>query len=140
MTQEQTIRLPSPPRRATAAAMSRVTLLARVAFWSAALFALVMALLPQPPNLPFEPSDKFQHAVAFMTLAVLATLAFPKIAPLRIGVALSAFGAAIEFFQMIPALHRDAQLADWYVDTGAIFAVLALVTLLRRGPRLPDRA
>lgn len=112
--------------------MFRVTLFARVAFWSAALFALVIALLPQPPNLPFEPSDKFQHAVAFMTLAALATLAYPRIPPLRIGIALSAFGAAIEFFQMIPALHRDAQLSDWLIDTVAIFVVLILAAVLRR--------
>ncbi|MDQ8758191.1 hypothetical protein RCO27_18340 [Sphingosinicella sp. LHD-64] len=112
--------------------MSRVTLFARAAFWSAALLALVMALLPQPPNLPFEPSDKFQHALAFMTLAALATLAYPTISPLRIGIALSAFGAAIEFFQMVPALHRDAQFSDWVTDTAAIFVVLAFAAALRR--------
>lgn len=116
--------------------MSRVTLLARVIFWSAAMFALVMALLPQPPGLPFEPSDKFQHAMAFVVLASLATLAYPKIPSLRIGVALSAFGAAIEFFQMIPALHRDAQLSDWIVDTTAVIVVLAFAALLRRGKKL----
>jgi VanZ family protein len=109
---------------------------ARVAFWSAALLALVMALLPQPPNLPFEPSDKFQHALAFMTLAALATFAYPRIPPLWIGIALSVFGAAIEFFQMIPAIHRDAQLSDWVIDTIAIFVVLILVAVLRRRSRL----
>lgn len=135
MNREQTIRLPSPSHPVTAALMSRATVFARLAFWSAAVFALVMALLPQPPNLPFEPSDKFQHGVAFMTLAALATCAYPKISLLRIGVALCLFGAAIEFFQMIPALHRDAQVSDWIADAAAIVATLILVAVLRRRSR-----
>lgn len=113
--------------------MFRFVSLARIAFWSAAFLALVMALLPQPPQLPLQASDKFQHVLAFSVLAGLATLAYPKIPPLRIGIALSAFGAAIEFFQLVPALHRDAQLSDWIVDTAAIFAVLAVVAARRRG-------
>jgi hypothetical protein len=112
--------------------MFRVTPFARVAFWSAAIFALVMALLPQPPNLPFDPPDKIQHAAAFMALTVLALMAYPKMPPLRIGLALLAFGAGIEFFQLIPTLHRDAQLADWYVDAAAIAAVLVPAAILRR--------
>jgi hypothetical protein len=136
MIQEQTIRLPSPPRRATAAAMSRVTLFARVAFWAAAVLALVMALLPQPPDLPFDPSDKIQHAAAFMSLTVLALIAYPRIPPIKVGLALLGFGAGIEFFQLIPTLHRDAQLGDWYVDAAAIAVVLVTAAGLRRLPKL----
>lgn len=113
--------------------MSRVSFLARFAFWSAALVALVMALLPKPPDLPFDPSDKLQHAAAFMTLAVLAAIAYPKTSLVKIGTALVVFGAAIEFLQLIPALRRDAQLSDWIVDSVAIIAVLAIVGLLRPG-------
>lgn len=131
---EQTIRLPSFSQRPTSASMFRVVSFARVAFWSAAIFALVMALMPQPPDLPFDPSDKIQHAAAFMALTVLALIAYPKIPPLRIGLALLGFGAGIEFFQLIPTLHRDAQLADWYVDAVAIAAVLVPAALLRRLP------
>lgn len=133
---EQTIRLPSSPHRPTSAPMFRVTPFARVAFWSAAALALVMALLPHPPNLPFDPSDKIQHAAAFMALTVLALIAYPRVSPLGIGVALLGFGAGIEFFQLIPTLHRDAQLADWYVDAAAIAAVLLPAAILRRRPSL----
>lgn len=131
---EQTIRLPSSSRRPTSASMFRVTPFARVAFWSAVILALVMALLPHPPNLPLNPSDKIQHAAAFIVLTVLALIAYPRVSPLGIGVALLGFGASIEFFQLIPTLHRDAQLADWYVDAAAIAAVLLPAALLRRLP------
>ena len=130
----QTIRLPSPSRRAIAGPMSRITLLFRVAFWSAVLFALVMALLPQPPQL--SSSDKVQHMLAFATITAMALFAYPRIPPLRIGIALSAFGAAIEFLQLIPAIHRDGDVADWVADTVAIFVVIALIAVLRRRPRL----
>ena len=103
-----------------------------VAFWSAALFALIMASLPQPPSLPGRPDDKIQHVIAFVTLATLATLAYPRVSPIRIGISLSAFGALIEFIQMIPSLHRDAELADWIADTFAAAVILAMTALLRR--------
>src|SRR5438094_451884 len=43
--------------------------LRRVLFWAAALFAFVMAILPHPPELPGNPSDKLQHMAAFAPLA-----------------------------------------------------------------------
>jgi len=44
-------------------------------FWTAAAFALVMAIVPHPPELPGQPSDKVQHIVAFATLALLGSFA-----------------------------------------------------------------
>ena len=38
------------------------------AFWAAALFTLVMALIPKPPAVPVGYGDKIEHAVAFATL------------------------------------------------------------------------
>ena len=102
-----------------------------LAFWSASLFAFVMAVLPKPPNLPGDPSDKVQHILAFTVLAALASAAYPRAHMLRIGLGLSAFGALIELVQSIPALHRDAELIDWVADTAAAFIVLILVSLLR---------
>ena len=113
--------------------------LLRFIFWSAALFAFVMAVLPQPPHLPGDPSDKVQHIVAFAVLALLATLAYRSVRPTAVALGLSAFGAAIELAQTIPALHRDADIVDWCADTLAAALVLALVALLRRnsGDQLP---
>lgn len=111
--------------------MSRWQPLFRVAFWAAFAVALVMALLPQPPQLPGEPPDKILHILAFLTLTVLALAAYPRVAPHCLAVALSAFGAMIEILQMIPALNRDAQWLDWVADTAAVMAVLAVAALLR---------
>ena len=104
----------------------------RLAFWTALAFAVVMALLPHPPHIPGDPPDKIQHMCAFAVLSALGAIAYPKAGLARLGAALSALGAAIEFAQMIPALHRDAQLGDWVADTGAILVVLGLVFLLKR--------
>lgn len=103
----------------------------RLAFWAALLFSFVMAVLPHPPDIPGDPSDKVLHVLAFSVLAVLAPLAYPATRPTRIGLLLSAFGAVIELVQAIPSLHRDAELIDWVADTAALAAVLSLVVLWR---------
>ncbi|MCW2922589.1 MAG: hypothetical protein JWL76_2463 [Thermoleophilia bacterium] len=107
----------------------------RRAFWSAALFALVMAILPKPPQLPGSPSDKIQHIAAFVVLAALAAAAYPRTSLMRIAVWLSLFGALIEFLQALPMLHRDSDARDWIADTLAAALVLLLVRLWRRRAR-----
>lgn len=103
----------------------------RALFWAAAIFAFVMAVLPHPPRLPGEPSDKIQHIAAFATLALLGSFAFTATAPRRLFLRLSVFGAAIEIIQMIPALNRDADIMDWAADTIAVLVVLALIRWIR---------
>jgi hypothetical protein len=93
-------------------------------FWAAALFALVMALLPHPPDVPGEPNDKVQHIMAFSVLAVLGRIAFPRFATLSLIASLSLFGAVIEILQAIPVLHRDSDPLDWLADTIACTLVL----------------
>jgi hypothetical protein len=102
----------------------------RVVFWIAVATALVMALIPHPPHLPGEPSDKVQHIAAFLTLGALGSFAYPKTNPLYLGAGLSLFGAAIEILQLIPALHRDGDPVDWLADTAAVALIMIL---LRRG-------
>ena len=104
-------------------------------FWAAILFGFVMAILPKPPQLPGNPSDKVQHILAFLVLAALASLAYPRLNPLKIALGLSLYGALIEFTQMIPALNRDAEFLDWIADTVAASIVLLLFTLFRRSRR-----
>ena len=101
----------------------------RLTFWVAATGALVMALVPHPPQLPGEPSDKIQHIAAFLVLGALASFAYPRTNPVLVGAGLSIFGAAIEVLQLIPALHRDGDPLDWLADTAA---VALIITLLRR--------
>jgi hypothetical protein len=101
----------------------------RFVFWTAGMVALVMALIPHPPELPGEPSDKIQHVAAFLTLGALGSFAYPSTNPVRLGAGLSIFGAIIEVLQLIPALHRDGDPLDWMADTAA---VALIVFLLRR--------
>ena len=105
-------------------------------FWCALVFALVMALLPQPPHLPIDRlGDKFEHMLAFSVLALLGSIAYPTMPPLRLGERLSFLGAIIEVLQSIPELHRDCDIRDWIADTIAIAVMLGLVYLVRRSRR-----
>jgi glycopeptide antibiotics resistance protein len=96
-----------------------------------------MALLPNPPGqlVPFE-WDKANHVLAFMTLTILANLAYPRISWIWIGVSLSAFGASIELLQAIPALHRDPDAIDWLADILAVVGAIGFVALVRVFRRL----
>jgi VanZ family protein len=115
------------------AAEPRFLRAARFVFFAAAIFALVMALLPQPPYTPTQDlGDKVQHIIGFSTLALLAALAWPKAPPLLAIERLSFFGAFIEVAQSIPALGRDCDILDWVADTLAVVVVIGLFTLLRR--------
>ena len=109
---------------------------ARLLFCAAALFAFIMAVLPQPPELPGNPSDKIQHIAAFATLGALGIWAFPRSASLRLMIGLSLFGALIEIVQAIPSLHRDSDPLDWLADTIACaIVILALRWWTRRRSR-----
>ncbi len=91
-----------------------------------------MALLPKPPRLPGDPSDKVQHILAFSVLTALALAAYPRASALAIGVGLALVGGLIELGQLIPALHRDGSWLDWAADCGAVAVVLLIGVPLRR--------
>ncbi len=101
----------------------------RILFWLALVFAVTMAILPHPPQLPGEPSDKFQHMLAFATLSVLGVLGYPGVSRLKIVLGLVVVGAGIEIVQMIPSLHRDAELMDLVADTFAILVMVGVASL-----------
>ena len=105
----------------------------RVALVVALVFAVTMALAPHPPRVPTDRfGDKFNHMLAFATLAFLAAKSYPR-APLgRIGERLSFLGALIEVMQAIPALGRDCDIRDWIADTLAIAVALLAVAAVRR--------
>jgi hypothetical protein len=103
-----------------------------LAFWATLLFAVVMALLPRPPQLPGNPSDKVQHILAFAVLTALALIAYVRAHPATIGAGLIALGGFIELAQLIPALGREGSLLDLAADCGAVLVVLAVGVPLRR--------
>jgi hypothetical protein len=112
-----------------------MTAVLRIAFWAAALFAFVMAVLPQPLELPA--SDKIQHMAAFFTITALGCAAYRGLSRVRLMLAMIAFGALIELIQLVPQLHRDSQWSDWLADILAVILALAVAHLVenRRAKR-----
>jgi len=105
--------------------------LLRLLFWVALAFAYVAAIMPSAQAPSLSPSDKVNHMAAFFTLAVLAGIAWPRTGAWHIALRLAAFGALIEFTQMIPALNRDASFLDFVADVAALVLGLLLVRLPR---------
>ncbi len=103
----------------------------RLVFWLALAVTLVMALIPNPPALPKQATDKVQHMAAFAALTFLAALGFQGLRLRVIFVAMAALGMGIEILQMIPTLHRDAQASDWLADCAATLVTLLLCGVLR---------
>jgi len=103
----------------------------RILFWAATAFAVVMAVLPHPPEVGHV-SDKLQHSAAFATLTVLAVAAYPRAELLRIAERLILVGAVIEVVQSFPPLHRDCDIRDWLTDCLAVGVAMAVIILYRR--------
>jgi len=104
--------------------------LLKLLFWTALAFAYVAALLP-PAEAPSFAPDKIEHFVVFVVLALLAAMAWRRTNVAWIGIGLIGFGALIEFSQMVPSLHRDADWKDWAVDGVAIAIGLLAAALVR---------
>jgi VanZ family protein len=105
--------------------------LPQLLFWSALVFAFVMATLPQPPALPGDPSDKALHVLAFLVLAGLAAIAYPRARLVLLFLGLTICGGMIELAQTIPELGREASVADWLADLAAAAAMLLVVRVVR---------
>ena len=78
------------------------------------------------------PSDKILHILAFASLALLGTAAYPRMSPLDLVIRLSVLGGIIELAQLIPSLHRDAEVMDWIADTAAVVAIVLAFHVWRR--------
>ena len=102
----------------------------QLVFWSALIFALVMANLPQPPGLG-ELNDKSLHMLAFAVLAALVAPAYPRAPYLLLFAGLAFFGALIEWMQLFMGHGRQASLGDWIADIIAAGWVLAVTAALR---------
>ena len=107
-----------------------LTRLAGLSFWLALAAALFVALSPSAISAPEFGNDKIMHFTAFAALSVLACLAYGVRRPILLGVGLSAFGAMIEVLQGLPLFHRDADVADWLVDTLAVVLVISIAWLV----------
>jgi hypothetical protein len=104
--------------------------LAQLTFVAALVFTFYSAVIPPRHAVQLVPWDKAEHFIAFYALTGLAAAAFPRRHLLWIALALSAFGALIEFVQGLPQVHRDRDFWDWVADTLAIAAALAPMLLV----------
>lgn len=100
------------------------------AFWSALIFALVMANLPQSPGVA-DLNDKSLHMLAFAVLAGLVAFAYPSVRYWVLFLGLALFGALIEWTQLFMGQGRQASLDDWIADIIATGWVLAVIAALR---------
>ena len=96
-----------------------------VVFWGTALSVLSLALLPAGAALTFG-NDKTAHVAAFFVLSGMAAAAFPRKGSLGIFLWMACLGACIELLQLMPQLHREAELKDWLADCMASGAALLL--------------
>ena len=103
--------------------------IAKPLFWAALLFAYAAAIMPAAKAPKIADNDKVEHMIAFFTLAVLGRLAYRATPAIRTWLLLTAFGAVIEFTQLIPALHRDSSFADWVADVIALSVGVLLVAI-----------
>ena len=113
--------------------MPRIAILLRLAqltFVVAFIFTFYSAVIPPRHALQLVPGDKAEHFIAFYALTGLAAAAFPRVRLVWIAVALSGFGALIEFVQGLAVVHRDRDVWDWVADTLAICAALAPMLLV----------
>ena len=103
---------------------------ARAGFWLGVALLLVLGLLPAHVA-PSLPEDKLQHFAGFLALGVLG-IGWVTKRSLPMVAALAILGGAIEVLQAVPAIGRDAELADWIADLAGIFTAWALVSSANR--------
>lgn len=116
-----------------------VTAAARVSLAIAMGAILYLATTPDPPPDLARISDKLNHVVAFVVVALLADLSFPERRfSLAKAAAVLAFGIAIEAIQhFLP--WREASLLDLVADAAGIALYAAASPFLQRVPLLRSR-
>lgn len=110
--------------------MNRLPRLLAPLLWLTVIAVYFLSIMPAG-DAPRVASDKVEHMTAFLTLTIMAALAFPKLSPGLIAAGLAAFGAFIEFSQMLPIVHRDASAMDWLADLCAIAFGLLVIAPFR---------
>ena len=111
----------------------KLTILWKALFWLCFVMLNVLALSPAYSLQPLEIFnwwDKTQHAIGFITLTVLAVLAYPHIHKLHIALCLCGHGALIEVFQYFGG-YRYADWQDAIADAVGVGLGLLLVTFLK---------
>jgi VanZ family protein len=110
----------------------KITLFSKYVFWICFISVNALALSPAPYLPPldiFNWWDKAQHAIAFGTLTVLAVLAYPGVAKLRIALGLCLQGVLIEVLQFWSG-YRYGDWQDAVADAVGVVLGLLLARVL----------
>jgi hypothetical protein len=84
-------------------------------------------MLPDPQMVSGMVQDYFLHGFTFAVLSLVGWGAYPRLDRAILWAMLTVFGGAIELFQALPAIHRDADWHDWLVDLTVAAVVLAVM-------------
>ncbi len=91
---------------------------------------LILALIPNPPDIPAPDGIKTNHLLAFAAIMILGCYAFhPKKWPVILGAI--AFGVLIEALQLLTP-HRHAQWSDVVVDAMGVTIGWIVVLVIDR--------
>ncbi|CAG9164280.1 VanZ family protein [Cupriavidus pampae] len=102
----------------------------RLMFWGCTVAILVLALLPPSTHMPTTGWDKSNHMLAFGTLAVLGSRAWPgRMWVILLG--LIGYGVLIEILQGFTP-YRDADAIDVVADTIGALIGFGLNALMAR--------
>lgn len=93
----------------------------------------------EPYPIPSAPSDKINHLLAFMELAILARLGWPMIGHVVPLVVLAGYGYALELGQAITP-WRDFSLFDLLADVTGIVAGFVLLAVFLRAAGVNRRS
>ncbi len=107
--------------------------LPRAVFWLTVLAVLTLSLMPSSwlAQQVFNWWDKAQHALGFMTLALLGWWAYPG-ATARVWLGLLFFGAAIEVLQHLSG-WRFGDPLDWLADALGVGMIAVVWFMAHRG-------
>jgi len=106
--------------------VARLVLAWRLLACGAALAILIGSLWPSMPPAPGGVSDKLQHFLAYVVLALVFTAAFSRRHWLAIAFGLAVFGGAIELLQHWMPGKRAGEWMDMAANLGGIATGLAL--------------
>jgi hypothetical protein len=97
----------------------KVTLMLRVALGLAVSLTFYLALTPGPAGKVIADGTT-RHMLAFLVLPWLTMLAYPRLSPVRILVALALFGGVIEVAQLLMDVGRHGSWLDWLLDVATV--------------------
>ena len=109
----------------------------RLALCVCLISVMVLALMPDPPEIPSPQGIKTNHLLAFTVIMFLGNYSFLG-QRLWVTFAVLAFGALIEALQLLTS-YRHGQFSDIWVDAIGVVIGFALILLIDFVKQVPKR-